>query len=131
MPLVMLCAVLVLGSTPPATTQADPREQVSTAVAHGIKLLEAKDYMRFMKDFISPNDMQKVLGSRTEIDAAMAQKFGEQKAPLLLEALREAQKTKPAYDPEGMTALFPLKTSIGGRNTLEFVKVGKLWYIKN
>ena len=131
MTLVTLCAVLVLGATPPAAVQADPREQLTTAVAHGIKLLEAKDHLRFMKEFISPDDMKKVLGSRPEIDATMAQKFGEQKAPLLLEALKDAQKGTPRYDAEGVTAVYPLKTPIGGREVLAFVKVGKLWYIRN
>jgi hypothetical protein len=131
MPVVILLALLTVGGSVPAAVQADPREQLPTAIAHGIGLLEKKDYTRFMQDFISPNDLKSVLGSEPAISAAMAERFGTQKAPQVLQALREAQTATPAYEDNGQTAVYPLKTPIGSRNSMAFVKVGKLWYIRN
>jgi hypothetical protein len=117
----------------PAGSQADPREQLSTAVAHGIKLLEARDHARFLREFVSPDDAKQIFGQEPggPDNPRLAEQFGKQKAPQLLEALREAQRASPQYENNGQLAAFPLKTPIGSRRALAFVKVGKYWYIKN
>lgn len=42
-------------------TKADPREQLKTAVPEAIRLLEKKDYQTLLKQFILPQDLEKIL----------------------------------------------------------------------
>jgi hypothetical protein len=133
MPVVLLCASLLLSQAATPAKPSDPREQVATAVAHGVRLLEAKEYARFLQEFVSPLEIKKLLGSEpgAAIDPKVAANFAEDKAEKLLQGLRDAQKATPAFEDDGRTAIYPLRTPIGGRATMVFTKVGKYWYIRN
>lgn len=77
--------------------------------------------------------MKKVMGSEPSgaINPEMAAQFGAQKAPQLLQALRDAQKATPVFEDNRQTAIYALQTPIGGRSAMAFTKVGKYWYIRN
>ena len=124
---VCLLALLALPQTAPAT-KVDPREHLPTAISEGIRLLEAKEYLAFLKVFVPPEELAQ--RERREDIAAFAEKFG-QKAPLLLVALKEAQQGKPVMQKEGTVASFELTAREGGPKTLRFEKIGKYWYIAN
>jgi hypothetical protein len=129
----LLCASLLLGQATKAAPPPELREQLPTAIAHGIRLLETKQYARFLQEFVSPLEMKRVLGSEagTAIDPETIANFAEKKAATLLQALRDAEKTTPAFEDNGQTAVYALKTPIGGRSTMAFTRVGKYWYIRN
>jgi len=129
----LLCASLLLNQAVPAARPSDPREQVVTAVAHGVRLLEAKEYGRFLQEFVSPLEFKQLFHAEpgTPIDPKIAANFAEDRAPQLLQALRDAQNATPVFEDDGRTAVYPLRTPIGGRSAMAFIKVGKYWYIKN
>ena len=133
MSVALLCASLLLGQAATPARPADPREQLVTAIAHGVRLLEAREFARFLQEFVSPLEIKSVLGSEpgAPIDPKVAANFAEDKAAQVLQALRDAQKATPVFENDGRLAVYPLRTPIGGRSAMAFTKVGKYWYIKN
>ena len=121
----LFCVSVLFGQATKAAPPPDPREQLLTAIAHGIRLLETKQYGRFLQEFVSPLEMKEVLGSETgtAIDPETIANFAEQKAARVLLALREAEKATPAYEDNGQTAVYALKTPIGGRSAMAFTRV--------
>lgn len=107
--------------------KADPREKLETAIPEAIRLLEAKDYAKLLKDFVKPEDFKRITASTPLED--FARKFGEGKAPRLLEALKAAKELKPELADAGRKATYSFKEPIGGKSTITFVQVDKYWYI--
>lgn len=112
-----------------ADSQADRREKLETAVPEGIRLLEAKDYVAFLKNFASPEDLKKFT-EKTPLDE-FAKEFGLEKAPRLLEVLKSIRDVKPTLELDGTKATYALKEPIGGKKVIIWVKIGKYWYIHN
>ena len=106
-----------------------PMEKLETAIPFGIKLLEAKKHAEFLKAFVEPEQLKKILASK-EIDA-FAKEFAGEKAATLLGVLKEIQGTKPRMEDEGKKAVYPLKTNVIGKDTVSFRKHGKVWHIEN
>lgn len=123
--------LLVASSLPLATAdeQPNPRENVETAVLEGIRLLEAKDYTTFLKTFVAPDELAKIL-EEVPLDQ-LAEQFGAKKAPRLLDVLKMIKDAKPTLDAEGKTASYELKNAIGGKKGIQWKKVDKFWYITN
>ena len=126
-----LIAGFVLSSTlaaqqSPATPKPDPREQLDTAIAEGIRLLEAKDYAQFLSMFV-PAD---VLASRGPIEQFAAD-FAGRRGPLALAALKQIQHVKPTMSADGLTATYDLVAGPdGGPTSMMWGKIGKFWYIQ-
>ena len=127
-----LIAGLVLSSTlnfqqSPAAAKPDPRERLDTAIAEGIKLLEAKEHAKFLTMFVAPD----VLASRGPIEQFAAD-FASRRASAALEALKQIQKLKPAMSADGLTATYgPLTPGpVGGPTSMTWGKIGKYWYIQ-
>src|SRR5262245_42048385 len=126
-----LIAGLVLSSTlgvqqaRVAATPPDPRERLETAIAEGIKLLEAKDYAKFLTMFVPPE----VLASRGPIEQFAAE-FASRKGPMALVALKQIQNAKPTMSPDGSVATYELiPAPEGGPGSITWQKTGKYWYI--
>jgi hypothetical protein len=109
--------------------EPEKREQLETAIPEGIRLLEAKEYELFLQSFVSPDELKDVTGGTSL--AEFAKKFGERKAPRLLEVLKEIKDVKPVLDEAKAEATFAFKKEIGGKKSITFQKVDKYWYIKN
>jgi hypothetical protein len=128
----LLISSLVISLVTPAVAQdvkPESREALETAIPEGIRLLEAKEYKVFVEIFVPPADLKKIIeGSSLE---EFAKKFGERKAPRLLEILKEIKGTKPSLDDNGTEATFSLKEEKDGKKSITFIKVDKYWYIKN
>jgi hypothetical protein len=128
----LLISSLVISLVTPAVAQdvkPESREALETAIPEGIRLLEAKEYKVFVEIFVPPADLKKIIeGSSLE---EFAKKFGERKAPRLLEILKEIKGTKPSLDDNGTEATFSLKEEKDGKKSITFVKIDKYWYIKN
>ena len=107
----------------------ESREALETAIPEGIRLLEAKEYEAFVEIFVPPADLKKITeGTSLE---KFAKRFGERKAPRLLEIFKEIKGTKPSLDDNGTKATFALKEEKDGKKAITFVKVDKYWYLKN
>jgi hypothetical protein len=124
-----LIAGFVLSSTlgiqqPRATPPPDPRERLDTAIAEGIKLLEAKDYVKFLTMFVPPDALA---GQNIEQFAA---DFARRKGPMALAALKEIQTAKPTMSNDGLTATYAVTPGPdGGPTSMMWSKIGKYWYI--
>ena len=120
MPVIQMClvALLTLVQAAPAA-KPDPREQLPTAVAEAIRLLEAKQYLPFLEAFVKPDELNARVSGGDR--AAFAQKFGESpRVALLLAALKEAQQVKPVMDKGDAVATFPVSSRDGGPTTIRF-----------
>lgn len=126
-----LIAGLVLSSSlalqqPPAATKPDPRERLDTAIAEGIRLLEAKEYAKFLTLFVPPE----VLASRGPIEQFAAE-FATRRGPLALDAFKQIQNVKPTMSADGMTAVYDVTPRPdGGPTSMTWGKIGKYWYIQ-
>lgn len=125
----LACALLLVVGAVVAEDKPDPREQLATAITEGIRLLEAKDYERFLQDFVPPEDFKRITQKRPLVEFAAG--FGQEKATQLLEVLKEIKDAKPMLDEAGNKATFAINEEIAGKKTVTFRKVEKYWYIQN
>ena len=128
----LLTSTLVFSFVAPVVAQdvkPESRQALETAIPEGLRLLEAKEYKAFVEVFVAPADLKKIT-ERTSLEE-FAKDFGDRKAPLLLEVLKEIKGTKPSLDDNGTKATFALKEERDGKKSITFVKIDKYWYIKN
>jgi hypothetical protein len=113
---------------PAATAKPDPRANLDTTIALGIKLLEQKDYKTFLTTFPRP---ERLAERRDTIEEFVAS-FAKGNADRLLGALKQIQSMKPTMNADGSMATYtfdpPPET---GPRTLRWVKVNGVWYIDN
>jgi hypothetical protein len=110
-------------------TKPSPRENVGTAVAEGVRLLETKAYEEFLKTFVAPEDLKKLSDKMTVKE--YSEKFAEKKAPMLLQVLKSIQDSKPVMSDDGREATFELKKELGAqKDSIVFLKIDKYWYIE-
>ena len=107
----------------------DAREKLDTAIPEAIKLLKAKDNKKLLERYVAPDDLKKMT-DKVSIEE-FAKKFGEEKAPRLLSALEEIKDSKPTFDKTETKATYALSKEMGGKKSITFKKVEKLWYISN
>jgi hypothetical protein len=123
----IVCLIAWLVAVPQrGAAKPDPREELQTAIAEGIRLLEAREYKTFVTTFVPAEELKK----RGDIDA-FVEKFSGPRAAQLLAALKEIQTAKPVMDDSGTRATFGLQAAEGRPNSLRFEKIGRYWYIAN
>ena len=127
--LVVLCASAALSVAIAEEGKAEPRENLETAIPEAIRLLEAKEYVTFLTNFVNPDDFKRFTEGTTV--EAFAKHFAEGNADVLLKALQSIKEAKPTMENDGKRAVYDLKEKINGRDKLAFVKVEKYWYIEN
>ncbi|HMP02115.1 MAG TPA: hypothetical protein PKD86_04820 [Gemmatales bacterium] len=108
------------------------RENIDTAIEEGIRLLEAKEYVTFVKSFISPKELEQVkqemsweeLASRFERDG---------NAATLLKVFKAIKGQKPEQtEDDGRKMRFAVPKELKApRSDIVFVKIGKYWYLSN
>ncbi len=135
---IVVCAALLLvggcgarpdpPEKPVPTEKPDPRENLDTAIAEGIRLLEAEDYTGFFMTF-APPALIKEMTESGELDDIL-ERFVEGKAAGALEDLKQIKGTTSTLSPDGKEATFRLPSAPWG-DTITFIKVGKYWYISN
>ena len=57
--------------------------------------------------------------------------FGGSRGADMLKAFKEIEKAKPELSDDGKNATYKLKVPIGNKDQITFVKIKKLWHIKN
>ena len=105
------------------------RENLNTAIPYGIKLLEAKEYLAFLKAFVEPEQLKK-FSDRGDIEE-FANKFGEGKSRQLLLVLKQIKDNKPTLSEDGKKAAYDIQVEGVTKKGITFTKVGKYWYINN
>lgn len=106
----------------------DPREKVDTAIAEAVRLIEAKEYVKLLKDFVPPDELKRITEA-TDINE-FAKKFADGKAPRLLKALKATKGIEPTMSDDKSRATIKFRETVDGKDKIEFLKVGKHWYIK-
>ena len=127
----MLATIFASALAVSATAQGakpDPRESFETAIPEAIRLLEAKEVLTLIKQFVHPDDL-KTLQDQGKTPEQLAERFTEKKAERLLTVLKEIKDKKPELNEDGSQAMFKVDDKPGGR--ILFHKSGKLWYIRN
>ncbi len=129
--LMFLGFITVASVTPVVAQDVKPETQktLETAIPEGVRLLEAKEYQTFVKNFASPADLKRITEEMSLEE--FAKTFGERKAQRLLQVLKEIKDAKPDLDDTGTKATFTLKERIDGGKSIEFIKIEKYWYLQN
>lgn len=109
--------------------KAHLREKVPTAIAEAIRMLEAKEYEDFLKEFVSPKDL-KTITEKIPV-STLATQFKGAKADTLLRTLKSIKDRQPTLEEGGSIAAFPVTVAGAPRSSIKFIKVGKYWYIQN
>jgi len=125
----MLLGMAVFAVPAMAQVQADPREELETAIPEAIRLLEAREYETFLKTFTAPDDFKKITGEVSMEE--FAAKFEKDKVSILLRILQAVKDKEPAFDAEKKKATFKHGIQDVSNSAIDFVKVGDYWYIKN
>jgi len=125
----VLAIVFTLVGIASADEKPNPREKPETAIVEGIRLLEGKEYVAFLKAFVPPAELKTMTNKETLEE--LAKKFGDKKAARLLKVLKMAKEVKPTMDANGTKATYDLKEAINGKKTITLIKIEKCWYVQN
>lgn len=111
-----------------AEKKADPRESLDTAIAEGIRLLEAKEYEGFIKTFAVPEELKSIT---SKVPMEQLVEGFKSKGEHALSDLKVIKALKPEVSADGKTATYKADGEKGPKRTLVFTKIDKLWYVKN
>jgi len=110
----------------------DPRLDVRTALPEAIRLLAARDYVGFLKEFTPPSEAENLGMSIDQMASKLAElpQTSDNMAKLLtiLLAIKDQKSTQ---DPTGTKVTFTLNPPIDDQKEITFVKENGLWYLKN
>jgi hypothetical protein len=143
--MIPLCALQISLAAPPADARANTisstvaampapaapmKANPETAKLHAridtaIAMLEAGENRRFLEAFVEPEYLE-----QKTVDAIL-EEFEEEKVEILLSVLKEIRTKKPTYKEKGTVAVFKLKKRPDVRNTINFIKVDGVWYLRN
>ena len=107
---------------------ADPRTQPATAIAEAIRLLEAKEYARFLETFSRPGDLTEMLATR-KMDDLVAE-FASERSPDILAALKAASGMQPTVSQDGLRVDYRFEKPFGREKRISMVKIGEFWYFR-
>lgn len=126
---VLSVLTLVLASVMVHAQDNTWQEKLETAIPEGIKLLEAKNYIAFIKAFIEPSYLN--VNSEKEALDDLAKKFAEKKGPQLLLVLKNIQGRTPTLEEDNTKATYEVNVEGAAKKTITFRKHGKTWHIAN
>ena len=128
--LVSVVATLLVLTGAAQDDKPDPREKLETAVVEAIRLLEAKETLTFLKQFVHPDDLNKVIEGGKTLEK-LAEQFSAKKSSRLVAFLKEIRDKQPELSEDGNQAVFKVETKTAPGGKVVFQKSGKLWYIRN
>lgn len=127
--LLVSVAVLAWPTVAGGTQQPDPKRQVQTAIEDAIRLLEGKQYLEFVKTFMRPNEVERLVAKFGTVENVAAEFGKNERAGTLLKALQAAAKLAPVFNETNTSARYTFETPIGGERRLLLQKIGDRWYI--
>ncbi len=110
-------------------TKLNPFEKLDTAIPKGIELLEKKQFVEFLSNFITPDELAEV--KKTMTLKQLAEGFGKHKGERMLKIFKEIKGTKPVLSKDGATASYKLKAAVDNKSEITFIKINKVWHVKN
>lgn len=125
----MFVAILLVAST--AVAADDPQEKLGSAIDEGIRLLEAKENLEFVKKFAHPDDLKEILKEEGVTVESIAEKFGEKGAKSLLAALKYAKTTPPTMNEDKSKATWKIDQVNFEVDSVVMEKKGDKWYVRN
>jgi hypothetical protein len=120
-----VCTTVLAGDKP------DPREDLATAVPEAIRLLKERKYEDFIASFVSPEELEPIRDRKKMSIKEVAAKFEKTHAALLLKILQSIEGKQPTLAEDRASATFQHDVNGAHSPVITFVKVDKLWYIKN
>jgi len=118
-----------------------PRNELTTTIPELVRLISAQDFETLMQDFMPPDELDALLVADGQPGQPMT-------LPVLANLMRQNPKVMqqmagaaqfltylqtqtPTFDATGESASYPLPKGINGMDSINFVKVGGNWYVKN
>jgi hypothetical protein len=119
----LLCTTIVGSSLFASGQQPDPTRQVAAAVQNAIKLLEAKQYLEFVKTCMRPNEVDELVTKYGSIEKLAAELGANPRMADLLKALQAATNLEPSFNAEGTIATFGFDPPVGRDRSLSLQKI--------
>jgi hypothetical protein len=104
----------------------DPRADIATMIPHAIQVLEAKEYVRFIKELASPTSLKRLETKPGGIEDA-AKQYETSAGPVILNILKNMGNQKPVISADGKRAIFRAKGTKGGYQ-ITLIRSGDYWY---
>jgi hypothetical protein len=109
----------------------DPRVEPGTAIKEAIRLLEARDYVGFVKTCIRPSELTEMTTKYGTVEEA-AKAFANTDRPAkLLDILKAASALTPAINADGTRADYRFDKPVAGANRLSLAKIDGYWYLRD
>ena len=105
------------------------REKLETVIPEGIRMLEAKEYVPFIKAMVEPEQLGK-LTENGPVDE-FAERFAKRKAADLLKVLKDIKGRTPSMEENGTVASYEVNVEGFSKKAIKFRKIDKYWYIMN
>lgn len=129
MKMLVLAAVLCAAEVGQDIPRPDPRLSRDTLIPYAISLLEREKYTEFIEQVASPEDLERVLKTRTIED--IVKTFTKEKKDLAIAALKRIEGAIPRVADGGAEAEYDVDLPGEAARTIRFVKIDKLWHIRN
>lgn len=124
-----LSALAPDAKVPEIESRPELRERLETAVPEAIRLLEAKQYVTFLRLFAHPDELKQFTDGQP-LDQ-FAANFGEKKSAVVLKVLKAIKDLKPTLEADGSKAVYTLNEAVDRNTSMIWVKVDKYWYMQN
>lgn len=112
----------------PLAPALSPQENLDTMIAHGIRLLERRQYREFVESYFDP-DLLRRLEPR---DVGNVVKGFAEKADNMLAALKLIRGSKPAFEDLGRKAIFAIPANPQGlTQPLVFKRLASRWHLES
>jgi hypothetical protein len=127
-------SLAVISATAVAVNAAEDNTKaqasVKKAVEEGIKLLEAKDYATFLKKFVKPDDLDKILKQMPSFEK-FAEMYGKNKADDMLRIFKHIKDATPTFGDDGKQATYSFEFPGISKKAITFKKVEDRWCVEN
>jgi hypothetical protein len=127
----LVAAIVISGAFQSASTPPDPRREPATAIKEAIRLLEARDYLVFVKTVIRPSELEELLTKHGTLEE-VAKEFAKNDRPArILDVLKAASTLTPTRNADGTGANYAFEKPVGGAKRLSMAKIGDYWFLRD
>lgn len=128
-----ILAIVIAVSVSPLISAQSPKKRVTSddpekSIALAIKLLEAKDHVAFIREFMPPAALAKALEKR-DIHEVAKEDVGDRGEKWIRE-FNLVRGTKPVFHDEQTKATFRAKSADGKSVEVKLTLIDGKWYLK-